>query len=168
MKLKMPGLRIIKTGLAVFISLIVSHIRGGEAMPFYAAIAAIICLKEDVDGTLSIGINRIFGTLLGGAVGLLYLLAFKERDLPASLNYLLVSLSIVLMIWVMALLGKTKAISIMAVVFVSIAINHGLEAEYPVTFVINRVVDTLVGVFTAIIVNWSDFEIKKRMKRVKG
>lgn len=161
--MKRPGLRIVKTAIAVFLSLCLCHIRSPESMPFYGAIAAIICLKPDVDDTIDIGVNRVIGTLMGGLTGLVYLLNFKRLDLNSFTNYFLVSLIVILLIWLMANLNKPNAISIMCIVFISIVINHGESPEFPVNFALNRVIDTLVGVLVAIFINWSDFEIRKKI-----
>lgn len=61
----------------------------------------------------------------------------------------------------MALANKPKAISIMAIVFLSITINHGTDTM-PFLFALNRTLDTMVGVISAIIVNRSDFEFRDR------
>lgn len=161
MKLKMPGLRIVKTFIAVTLAMLISHYRPGEGLPFYSAIAAIICLKSDVEGSREIGRNRIIGTILGGICGLIYLLIVPANSLKPALEYILISFLATIIIWIMYMADKPKAISIMAVVFLSITINHGKEAELPFLFAFNRTFDTMIGVISAIIVNWSDFEFRK-------
>ncbi len=161
MKIKMPGLRIIKTFIAVTLAMIISRYRPGEGLPFYSAIAAIICLKSDVEGSRDIGKNRVIGTMLGGICGLIYLLIVPDNVLPSTLEYILISFLSSIIIWVMSMAGKPKAISIMAIVFLSITINHGKEAELPFLFAFNRTFDTMIGVVSAIIVNWSEFEFRK-------
>ncbi|MDD7306128.1 MAG: aromatic acid exporter family protein [Peptoniphilaceae bacterium] len=160
--LEKPGLRIIKTSIAVFLSLLICHIRSDQSIPFYGAIAAIICMRTGLLESIDIGLNRILGTIIGGFTGLIYLLSFKKMDFIPIINYLLVSLVIFLLIWLMANLDKPNAISIMCVVFVSITINHGEAPDYPVDFALNRMIDTLVGVIIAIFVNWFDFKLRKR------
>lgn len=163
MKIKRPGLRIIKTAIAVFLSLIISHLRSENAIPFYAAIAAIICLKPNVDGTIEIGVSRLIGTLVGGLIGLLYLLILRDIHQHAFLNYFIVSIVMAGLIWAMSVAKRPNAISIMAIVFVSITINHGIDPVFPAEFAFNRVVDTLIGVVIAVIVNWSDFRIRDKV-----
>lgn len=161
MKFKKPGLRIIKTFIAVSLAMLISSFRPGEGLPFYSAIAAIICLKSDVEGSREIGINRVIGTILGGLCGLLYLLIVPANYLPRAVELILISLLASIIIWVMAMAGKPKAISIMAIVFLSITINHGNEGNLPFLFAFNRTFDTMVGVISAIVVNWTDFEIRE-------
>lgn len=161
MKFKKPGLRIVKTFIAVTLAMLISSFRPGEGLPFYSAIAAIICLKSDVEGSREIGINRVIGTMLGGLCGLLYLLIVPANYLPRAVELILISLLASIIIWVMAMAGKPKAISIMAIVFLSITINHGNEGNLPFLFAFNRTFDTMVGVISAIVVNWTDFEIRE-------
>lgn len=160
MKVKKPGLRIIKTFIAVTLAMLISHFRPGEGLPFYSAIAAIICLKSDVEGSRDIGKNRIIGTMLGGLCGLMYLLLVPVNAIPLALEYILISLLASIIIWVMSMAGKPKAISIMAIVFLSITINHGKEGALPFQFAFNRTFDTMIGVISAILINWSDFEFR--------
>ena len=161
MKFKKPGLRIIKTFIAVSLAMLISSFRPGEGLPFYSAIAAIICLKSDVEVSREIGINIVIGTILGGLCGVLYLLIVPANYLPRSVELILISLLASIIIWVMAMAGKPKAVSIMAIVFLSITINHGNEGNLPFLFAFNRTFDTMVGVISAIVVNWTDFEIRE-------
>ena len=165
MKFKRPGLRIIKTFIAVTLAMVISSFRPGEGLPFYSAIAAIICLKSDVEGSRDIGINRVLGTMLGGLCGLLYLLIVPANYLPRLLELILISLISSIIIWIMAMVGKPKAISIMAIVFLSITINHGNEGNLPFLFAFNRTFDTMVGVIMAIVVNRFDFEFSDNYKK---
>ena len=165
MKFKKPGLRIVKTFIAVTLAMLISSLRPGEGLPFYSAIAAIICLKSDVEGSREIGINRVIGTMLGGLCGLIYLLIVPANYLPKEVELILISLLASIIIWVMAMAGKPKAISIMAIVFLSITINHGNEGNLPFLFAFNRTFDTMVGVISAIVVNWTDFEIRENYNK---
>lgn len=63
-KLPKIGMRIVKSALAVFVCLLIDRLRGG--MPFYAAIAAILCMQPDVANSLKTAANRVIGTLVGG------------------------------------------------------------------------------------------------------
>lgn len=162
MKIKPPGLRIIKTFIAVTLAMLVSSHRPGEGLPFYSAIAAIICLKSDVEGSREIGKNRIIGTILGGFCGLVYLLIIPPDTLSENVELILISFLTSIIIWVMSMLDKPKAISIMAIVFLSITINHGKEDVLPFLFAFNRTLDTMIGVISAIIINWSEFEFRDK------
>lgn len=160
-----PGLRILKTAIAVFASLLICHIRSDQAGPINGAIAAIICMQVDLEETIENGKNRILGTILGGLVGLIYLLSFKGRGLSDFQVYLSVSLVIFLLIWLMANLNMPNSITITCIVFLSITLNHGNEIDYPYAVALNRTIDTLIGVLVAVFVNWFDFELRKKIKK---
>ena len=70
------GQRIVKTSIAVFITLLVYYLRGyrGAEMPAEAAITAIICMQPYVRDTRDFAVNRFIGTLIGAAWGLAFLL----------------------------------------------------------------------------------------------
>lgn len=162
MKVKRPGLRIIKTFIAVTLAVLLSHFRPGEGLPFYSAIAAIICLKSDVEGSRDIGKNRIIGTILGGVCGALYLYLIPAHTLQPAFELILISLLASIIIWMMAMAGKPKAVPIMAIVFLSITINHGNEGNLAFVFAFSRTLDTMIGVISAIIVNGIDFEFVEK------
>lgn len=164
MKLKKPGQRIFKTALAVFLSFTFSHFRSANALPFYSAIAAIICTKNDVNGSINIGLNRILGTCIGGFVGFLYLLFVRKNFTNDIGNYFLISIIMAFLIWILSSMDKPNAISIMCIVFASVSINHYGENFGAINFALNRTLDTLVGVVIAILVNSLDFEILKYIK----
>lgn len=160
--LKRPGLRIIKTGLAVIISIIISELRPGNGLAFYSAIAAVICMQPNVNQTFSKGINRIIGTIFGGFMGLIYLVVIPEGSIPLMVDYIIISLVATFVIWMMASLNRKDAVSIATVVFLSITINHANDPTgLPLPFALNRTFDTLIGVLVAIFVNYIDFKIRK-------
>ena len=68
------------------------------------------------------------------------------------------------LIWLVSSMEKPNAISIMCIVLASVSINHAGENFGAIDFAVNRVLDTLVGVVIAILVNSLDFEILKFIK----
>lgn len=163
--MKKPGLRIIKTGLAVLISMVISHIRPGGGLPFYSAIAAIIVMQQSVDDSFSVGINRVIGTVFGGLMGLVFLILIPDGSLPALLDLFLIALVTTFIIWVMANINRKSAVSIAGIVFLSITINHSQDSGgIPLAFATSRIIDTLIGVLSAIFVNYGLFEIKKKLE----
>lgn len=165
--LKKPGLRIIKTGLAVLISLIISELRPGKGLAFYSAIAAVICMQQNFNQTYTKGINRIIGTIFGGFVGLIYLITIPEGSIPRMVDYLIITLVATVIIWIMANINRKDAVSIAAIVFMSITINHANDpAGLPLPFALNRTLDTLIGVLVAMFVNYIDFKIRKEEEKL--
>lgn len=153
MKFKKPGLRIIKTLIAVALSMLISYYRPGDGLPFSSAIAAIICLQPDPEDTLDIGKNRFYGTILGGVCGLVYLLIVPANFFSKPVSLIVISIMVSIIIWIMAMMGKPKAIVITSIVFLSITVNQGNEVGLPYYFAFNTTFDTMVGVIVAILVN---------------
>lgn len=147
------GMRIIKSAVAVFICFLIYLIRG-TGMPFYSAIAAILCMQQGVESTKKVGLNRTIGTLIGGAFGVVVLL-LERRFIPEAmpwLRYLLTSVAIIPLIYTTILLEQKTASYISCVVFLSVAVNHGSDVV-PYAFALNRIIDTLIGIFVALGVN---------------
>lgn len=161
MLIKKPGARILKTGLGLFLSMLTSSLREG-GLPFYSGITAIICMQQDVAGTFYKGLYRALGTIIGGLTGLGYLLIAQKFALSPRANILILSIIVTFLIWILATFEKNLAITIAGIVFLSVTINHAHDAKGPVIFALNRIIDTLIGVFTSLYVNWADFEIRKR------
>lgn len=160
MQLKLPGLRIIKTFIATLIALLISQYRPGLGQPFQSAIAAIICLQQNVDDSRDVGINRIIGTLLGGLCGLVYLMLVPAGSLAPWLELTLISVLTSIIIWVMAMLNKPKALVIMAIVFLAITLIPSTN-EPAYMSALNRTLDTMIGVITAVVVNRADFSFRE-------
>lgn len=161
--LKKPGLRIIKTGLAVLIAMLISYFRPGEGLDFYSAIAAIICMQQSVHETYHKGLGRIIGTIFGGGMGLCFLLLFPDNSLPDILRIIIIAILVTIIIWIMASVNKKDAVSIAGIVFLSVSINHA-EDIMPFNFALNRVIDTLIGVLVAFFINYIDFKLRESLK----
>ncbi|MDY6064829.1 MAG: FUSC family protein [Finegoldia sp.] len=161
-KVKKPGLRIIKTSLAVFLSMLISYLRSPNATPFYSAIAAVICTKPAITESVTMGKNRILGTLIGSFMGLIYLLITEDLMIPDFLSMILLSLSIGLLIWIITGVANIpKSVTIACVVFLSITINHAQTDELALYFALNRTLDTLIGIIVAVVVNMMDPHVLK-------
>ncbi len=154
------GLRIIKSSVAVFLCFAIYLLRG-DGIPFYSAIAAVLCMQPDVPNSRRVALNRTAGTFIGGFFGMVVMLIetqFIPPNLPI-LKYLLISAIIIPVIYSTVLLKKTTASYIACVVFMSITVSHGLDAN-PYLFAANRIIDTLIGIFVSLGVN--AFHLPKR------
>lgn len=148
------GLRTIKTSLSVLVCLvlyeflIIKHISYSE--PLYACVAAIISMQDTVENSVEYGINRLFGTSIGGAFGIAFLW-IDSIIIKGSLKFLLAALGIILVIYSINLLRKKQAISIACVVFLIILVN--LNDKNPYLYSFFRVFDTAIGIVISIIIN---------------
>jgi len=144
-----PGLRNIKTALSVFLCILLFELAGREN-PLFACSAAIICMKETVYYSYKIGVDRVVGTLLGGIVGLIFLL-LKNQLTMIYLEAIIGGLGIFTAIYLCTLFNKKNASVISSLVVLSIVI--GIPEKAPIVFAADRMLDTFVGLIIALLVN---------------
>ena len=152
---KMPGigLRMIKSSIAVFLCLLLNMLRQGQGVVFYSCIAAVLCMQQDAGSSVRVGKNRVVGTLVGGAAGMLLLALEQQFHIQGTLAHdILVSAGILVIIYVTVLMEKRSASYISCVVFMSIVISH-ITDEDPYLFALNRILDTLIGIAVSFAVN---------------
>lgn len=163
MKLVIPkvGMRTIKTAVAVFVCFLIflpfwTYIPTGEndllqhIGPFYACIAAIICMQSSVEQSVRQGISRVIGTVIGGLVGLSILL-LDDLVRQSVVTGLLMGCGIVLTLWLCNLIKRPAACSIGCVVVCVVMLNHGGPDRY--LYTLFRVVETIAGIAVAVAVN---------------
>jgi len=151
------GMRIIKSAIVVFICFLIYAVRG-DGMPFYSAIAGILCMQQYLSNSLKAARNRTIGTIIGGVFGMVILLvdrAFIPEGM-IMLQYFLISLAIIPLIYVTILIEKQAVSYIACVVFLSVTVTHGVDVS-PFYFTLNRILDTLIGIFVSLGVNSFQF-----------
>ena len=160
--MKLPGLRTIKTCLAVFICFIIDLIRG-DGVPFYAAIAAILCMKKEMGDSIKTAKNREVATIIGCIAGALFL--FLEQEIipidDIILRYLILSLLLIPVIHFSVMIHQESATYLACVVFLSVTINHADET--PLSFALARFIDTNIGMIVALAINWLPSIIRTRL-----
>lgn len=147
------GARMIKTSISVFLCFIITMLRGG-GIPFYSAIAAVLCTQPEMDDSLAKGKSRIIATFIGGFVGMLTLFFFQHymSEGEDSLRYLIISLILIPLIYVTVLIKQPASSYLTCVVFMCVTVSHAGDRD-PVVFALNRMIDTLIGIFVALGVN---------------
>lgn len=156
------GMRIIKTAIAVFLCFLIDLLRNHQGIPFYSAIAAILCMQPFVSNSVKVALNRSIGTFIGGLFGMLVLLAERAwlpKNMPV-VQYFIVSLCVIVLIYLTVILKKTSASYITCVVFLSVTISHGADVN-PYLFALNRIIDTLIGIAVSLTVNAARLPRKK-------
>ena len=149
------GQRITRSVCAVFLCFAVYYLRGQKGIPFYSALAALQCIQPYMESSARMARQRISGTLIGAVWGLavLLMLTVPGHDLQGTvISYALISLVTGVVLYSTALLGYKNASYFSCVVFLSITVNH-MTDDNPYLFVFNRVIDTLIGVAMAILMN---------------
>jgi hypothetical protein len=154
----LPGQRILRSVLAVFLCFIIYFLRGRRGTPFYSIIAALQCIQPYTANMLKVGKKRITGTLVGAfwggvvLIGSLYLSGDRStfQDTPAYYMTLVLFAGVVL--YSTVLLRITESSYFTTVVFLSIIMNHIGDAN-PFIFIFNRTMDTIIGVGVAVLAN---------------
>ncbi|WP_018249937.1 FUSC family protein [Orenia marismortui] len=134
-----------KTGIAVFLSIVIGGFFHINSL-FYAAIAAVITLQTKVVDTIKAGQNRVFGTIVGAIIGMCFAIIGQGNAVLCGLGIFLTVLSC-------QKFGYDKSINIACIVFIAIMINL-YDDITPFYYSIYRLKDTLVGIITAIIVDY--------------
>lgn len=138
------GMRTIKTSIAVTISVSLAYLLRLNS-PFFVGIAAIIAMQGNLVDSYIMGRDRVLGTILGAAIGLL-------GSFISIGNPIIIGLGTIIIISLCNKLGWSKSISIATVVFISIIMN--VERGQELSYSLNRVLDTIVGIIVAVIVNY--------------
>ena len=163
-----PGMRVIKTCLAITICLIIEFFRG-TSMPYHSSIAAIVCMQPTLKSTFTTAVDRTIGTLIAGLYGYLFITFFHQQLQLGfnSLNYfILIGLLTLPLMMLMIAIKKQGGLAITVVVFLLVVINAG-ETD-PLNYTIERVVGTLIGIGVALFINWLPIlnKIGKRLGQV--
>lgn len=146
------GLRAIKTAVAVFLCALISMIFKREDI-FCSSIAAIICMQQTYKQTIDTGINRFIGTLIGGIVGYI---ALELSDYIPNYEWMrifVLPFCILSVIYICNKIDKKQSVSIGCIVVLVIVARLGDPMSSTFMYVVFRVMDTLVGIFIAMVVN---------------
>ena len=146
------GLRVVKTVISVFICAVLGQFLGDT--PFFAMIAAILCIQPTRDKSLLIAFNRTIGTVVGGLFGALLLyvgqwLGITDRPV---LYYLLISVALILPIETTLLIRKPSVSAFSCIVFLSVTVSH-MTGGSPLGYAFMRTCETLLGIFVSLAVN---------------
>ena len=151
------GQRILKTGIAVFLCLLIYYLRGyrGQDMPTEAAITAIVCMQPYVRDTRTYAVNRMAGTLIGAFWGLALLFAlliFPALAQHMPLIHAFMAIGVMLSIYSAVLIRKPDASGLAAIVFLCVVIAFP-EIEQPLHNTFLRITGVLLGTLIAVAVN---------------
>lgn len=145
------GMRNIKTATAAALCAFIYYFL--DRSPAFACIGAIFGMGSDLQNSKLHGGNRLFGTIIGGLLGMalfrVYLLFYPEGGY-AVLLVPLVFIGVVLLI-VLCQLFWVGGVQPGGVVLCIILFNTPVD-QY-VSYALNRIFDTAIGVIAALIVN---------------
>lgn len=160
------GMRIVKSAVGVFLCYIVNLLRGESGIVFYSQIAVLWCMQDYISETKNRAKQRTIGTVVGAVWGLVIILlrvsVNKYYGHMSEIIYaIIISLSIVLVLYSTVVLKKRQASYFSCVVFLSIVVNH-IADDNPYIFVLNRFLDTMIGILIGVLVNCFELPREKR------
>jgi len=155
------GRRIIKTVIAVFICAIIAYFRG-TSTAIVSMVAAVICIQETRDKSVTNAVNRIIGTILGGLLGAgcLYFARLTGLYGIVPLYYLFVSVMLIPIILLTLLMRRPSVSAFSCIVFLMVTVTVSPGAG-PVMYAVDRTIETLIGIVVALLVNRLLPKIKK-------
>ena len=189
------GQRIIKTSIAVFVSISIHiillyidkqlgidrnldwHAPSNMYTPFFAGIAAVYATHKDRKSSFQQAKIRSLGSIIGGYFGMgliwlteyflinIYNLQETNLILYTIIQYAIVSLGIIPLIWITVSLKQSTATFITCLTYLSVTISIRNGGMPVLQFATNRVISTLIGVAIALLIN-NFGKIKKRNKDI--
>ena len=157
------GMRKVKSLIAVTITFIIWQLiriplPQLESHPLFAYIYSIIEIRDTAEKSISFGYLRIKATLIGLTIGLAFVAASIWLTGLTDLSWLKILIDFVLIL-IASLLALCAAeicdcknfCGIASIIAVICLVSHTGEDRY--LYAIMRVVQTLIGVFSAIVVN---------------
>lgn len=145
------GMRTIKTALAAALCALLYYF--GDRSPAFACIGAIFGMGSDLESSKLNGGNRLFGTVIGGFLGIVlfrvYLIFYPEGGHTLLLVPLVFVGTVVLIL--LCQIFWVGGIQPGGVVLCIILFNT--PTENYITYALNRILDTGIGVTMALVVN---------------
>ena len=147
------GQRNVKTAIAATLCALLYFLVGRN--PTFAYIGAIFGIGSDMDNSRLNGGNRFFGTVIGGLLGMLlfrlYIIFYPDgsKHLPMLL---FLFAGVVVLILMSQTFNWPGAVQPGGVVLCIILFNTPVETY--ISYSIDRMIDTGIGVAIALMINW--------------
>ncbi|MDR1627392.1 MAG: aromatic acid exporter family protein [Oscillospiraceae bacterium] len=146
------GFRAIKTAIAVFFCAVISSFVHHEDL-FCSSIAAVICMEQTYTKTVETGINRFIGTIIGGIIGYIALELSLVIPYHELVRIFALPFCIVIVVYICNTINRKGSVSIGCVVLLVILSRLGQDTVSVFLYVVERVINTTIGIIVATIVN---------------
>lgn len=141
-----PGPRILKTALAVALSVLLARLLTQEPLSlFYAAFGALIAMETTVSRALRQGLTQLVGVACGTLLGYASVLLF-----PPPAPFWVIGLGVFLLLFLLNALRLNFSASLACVIFLSSCV---IPTENVVNDSARRLLCTAIGLVTALAVN---------------
>lgn len=149
--IKPVGARTLKTSITVFLCYLLSTLLLKNSNTLIVCVSGIMCIQNTLEDSMEKGKSRVLGTVVGGVVGFIGTLSYSFGVLPQGVYALIAAIGILVTIYVCLCLSLNFCIPNACVTFLAIFINSSGETWFVNAF--GRVVDTLLGVLIALLIN---------------
>lgn len=155
------GLRTLKSGIAVFLVILLFHFLGWTGTNI-AALTAVFSLREDFDKSLHFGRSRILGNSIGGFYAIAFFAINQFFHEAFWVTLFLVPICVMLTIMTNVAMNNKPGVigAVAAMLIITLSVPSGGSVQYAVS----RVFETFIGVFIAILVNYDIDKLRKDTK----
>ena len=136
------GLRIVKTGIAATLCVVVSYWLMLDT-PFFAVSTTVISMGKSIDISIRGGKNRIVGAAIGAAIGAAFAMA-----LPGNAG--LCGIGVILTLYLCHVLKLNGGAPLACIIFTIVVLYRGAD---PWFYAGQRCLEVLIGVAIALLVN---------------
>lgn len=163
------GLRVFKTALAIFISVVIAYVSDNANAVYFSSIAVVACMQRDYKTTLSVGCSTFIGTIFGGVLGFLVVeLCNVTSQYSYVLEFLLILIAVFIVLYSCYFFHSQDMIPITCIILLKMISHYGgLETNgRMLDFLVNRILlFTFIGIVIAVLVNIIPFaEITSYLK----
>lgn len=155
------GMRTLKTGIAVFIVLLLFHFFGWEGTQI-GTLTAVFSLREDFDKSVHFGVSRVVGNSVGGLLSLLFFLL--DQAFHHQFWVTLIFVPVCTMLGIMINVAIDNKAGIIGGTSALLIITLSIPANETIVYVFARVFETFCGVFVATLVNADVDKIREKIK----
>lgn len=146
------GMRNIKTAIAASLCALVYYYIGRS--PAFACIGAIFGMGSDMEDARRNGGNRLFGTLIGGLLGMALFRVYLIFVPDGSHSLLLVPLTFIGTVLLILLCQMFWVGGVQPGGVVLCILLFNTPAHAYVSYALNRILDTAVGVLVALVISY--------------
>ena len=143
-------MRTIKTGVCVFLSILISIIFNRETY-IVIALTSIFTLREDMINTIKYGKHRVVGNLVGALTSIIVIFIFSLIGNSDIIQLFVIPLIVVIMIATLANLGFHEGTVGACATLLTILFMIPGDKSYSYAFA--RVIDSFIGMGIALLVN---------------
>ena len=158
------GMRTFKTGIAVFIVLLIFGIFGWRGLQI-GTLTAVFSLREDFDKSVHFGASRVMGNSIGGFYAVLFFLL--KTLFHGAYWVTLIFIPIATMLTIMTNVAMNNKAGIIGGVAAMLIITLSIPDGETFLYVFARIFETFVGVFVAILVNSDVDRIRDALEKRK-